>query len=278
MIKNDSMSTSTIWKYTGDYKYTCFSHASVVQNSDGSKTISCKLTKEIMGVEGDSNGPLDTMVRIKYYGVSSSSYKSSTTNKTDSEVKKVVDNWYKENIYNNNLESYVVNQVFCNDRSISDKSWSIGNGYNWDKTTLYGPYYRVQVIKSPSLLCENKNDKFTLKVDSLSTIKGMNNYGNNALNYPVGLITIDEVMLAGGVYNMMNSKYYMYIGSNQWTLSPTYVSTYEAGTAMAFVRYDGQVKNSTPNTLLAVRSVINIKSDVKIISGSGTEEEPYVIS
>ena len=49
----------------------------------------------------------------------------------------------------------------------------------------------------PTLICQNNNDKFTLKVDSLSSIKGTSGYGNNTLNYPVGLMTIDEIVLAG---------------------------------------------------------------------------------
>ena len=49
----------------------------------------------------------------------------------------------------------------------------------------------------PTLICSNDNDKFTLKVNSLSSIKGTSGYGNNTLNYPGGLMTIDEIVLAG---------------------------------------------------------------------------------
>ena len=73
----------------------------------------------------------------------------------------------------------------------------------------------------PTLICSNDNDKFTLKVNSLSSIKGTSGYGNNALNYPVGLITADEVALAGSVYNVMNSKYYLYTANSLWTLTPS---------------------------------------------------------
>ena len=275
--KTDSMSTSTVWKYTGEYKYTCFSNASVINNSDGSKNISCQLTTEIMGVVGNSNTPKDDQVKIKYYGVFSPSYESSTTNKTDSVIKTVVDNWYKENIYDKNLESYIVNQVFCNDRSISDKVWSVGNGYDWTTQTIYNPFYRMNYIKNPSLLCTNSNDEFTLKVDSLSSIKGTINYGNNALDYPVGLVTSDEVMLAGGLMNTMNSKFYINAGEGcyMWTASPTYNS--DEDMRIVYLNPNGSIGMTALSSVLGVRPIINLKSNVTIMSGAGTINDPYII-
>jgi hypothetical protein len=43
--------------------------------------------------------------------------------------------------------------------------------------------------------------------------------GNGDLTYPVSLITIDEVAVAGGKLEQSNSSYYLYTGSSYWTVS-----------------------------------------------------------
>ena len=70
-----------------------------------------------------------------------------------------------------------------------------------------------------TLRCQNKNDRFTV-VDG-------------TLLYPVGLVTAQDVALAGGYlsvdedhYNggvngtVNNESYYMYSYGNSWTMSP----------------------------------------------------------
>ena len=191
---------------------------------------------------------------------------------TDSLIKKIVDNWYKENIYDKNLESYIVNQVFCNDRSLYS-----GDGYSWTKATMYSPYHRV--LKQPSLMCQNQNDKFTLKVDSLSSIKGTSNYGNNALNYPVGIITVDEVILSGGFYGRMNSKYFVNTGGDygMWTASSMNYAPAAGDSNVFAVRPGGIVESAYVVLSFGVRPVINLKSDINVISGSGTVNDPYIL-
>ena len=129
----------------------------------------------------------------------------------------------------------------------------------------------------PTLICENANDKFTLKVDGLSSIKGTNGYGNNVLNYPVGLITVDEMVLAGGLYNVMNSKYYLNNNGYWWTSSPSYWSVNSASSLAWDVRSTWDLNYINPATVCGVRPVINLKPTAQISSGSGTELDPYII-
>ena len=278
--KTDSSSTVSIWKYTSDYKYTCFVYASFSNNQ-----VTCQIASEIKGVPAYSkttNGvttyiPYTNRAVVQYHGLFSKSYESATSNITDSAMKITLDNWYKTNIYDKNLESYLVNQTFCNDRSISQKSWSIGDGYTLNKTTLYDPYYRMMTSHEPTLICKNNNDKFTLKTNALSSIKGTNGYGNNALNYPVGLMTADEVVLAGGMYNVMNSKYYLYNGHSNWTSSPSSFSASITRLDVWNLVPSGALDVSTPKKWHGARPVINLNVNVKITSGSGTENDPYMI-
>ena len=192
-------------------------------------------------------------------------------------MKITLDNWYKTNIYDKNLESYLVNQTFCNDRSISQKSWSIGDGYTLNKTTLYSPYYRITTSREITLICQNSSDKFTLKTTSLSSIKGTSGYGNNALDYPVGLMTADEIVLAGGKYNVMNTKYYLYNGYYNWTLSASYFNTNDAYSFMWLMTPSGSIDHNSPTSVLGVRPVINLSSETLLTGGSGTENDPYIV-
>ena len=279
--KTDSSSTTSIWKYTSDYKYTCFNYASFSNNQ-----VTCQIASEIKGVPAYSkttNGvisyiPYTSRAVVQYHGLFSKSYESATSNTTDSAMKTTLDSWYKTNIYDKNLESYLVNQTFCNDRSISQKSWSIGDGYTLNKTTYYDPYYRMITSHEPTLICKNNNDKFTLKTNALSNIKGTSGYGNNALNYPVGLMTADEVVLAGGMYNVMNSKYYLYNGHYNWTSSPSSFYTSGATSSVWYLYPSGALDAASPTSWQGARPVINLNANVKITSGSGTENDPYEIS
>ena len=278
--KTDSSSITSIWKYTSDYKYTCFGYGTFSNNQ-----VTCQIASEIKGVKAYSkttNGvtsyiPYTNRAVIQYHGLFSKSYESATSNTTDSKIKTTFDSWYKTNIYDKNLESYLVNQTFCNDRSISQKSWSIGDGYTLNKTTLYDPYYRMITSNEPTLICKNNNDKFTLKTNALSSIKGTNGYGNNALNYPVGLMTADEVVLAGGMYNVMNSKYYLYNGQFNWTASASRFFANEAKSNVWYLDSSGALADTYPVSWQGARPVINLNVNVKIVSGSGTENDPYII-
>ena len=278
--KTDSSSTVSIWKYTSDYKYTCFDYGTFSNNQ-----VTCQIASEIKGVPAYSkttNGvtsyiPYTNRAVVQYHGLFSKSYESATSNTTDSKMKTTLDNWYKINIYDKGLESYIVNQTFCNDRSINQKSWSIGDGYTLNKTTLYDPYYRMITSHEPTLICKNNNDKFTLKTNALSNIKGTNGYGNNALNYPVGLMTADEVVLAGGRYDVMNSKYYLYNGHYNWTSSPSYFSANEARSNVWSLTPSGAFYNAYPPSWQGARPVINLASGTLMTGGSGTENDPYII-
>ena len=75
-------------------------------------------------------------------------------------------------------------------------------------TTSYIGYSRA-LNSQASLLCNNKNDFFTVE----------NNAGNKALTYPIGLIASDELMYAGINYRKANK--YSYVSSNilYWPMS-----------------------------------------------------------
>ena len=202
----------------------------------------------------------DTTMIVQPISYSSDSYVDTVTNNKNSTMKGTLDTWYKNNL--TSYESYLADEIFCNDRSVT-----VGTGYLTTPTTYYGTFTRLASKKSPSLKCVQDNDEFKLS----ST--------NTKLDYPISLITADEVALAGGVYNTINSDYYLYNGQYLWTLSPSYFSSTSFTANIWNVLPSGSL-NPWDNVSVSfgTRPVINLKSDVKISSGDGTSIAPFKIS
>ena len=107
------------------------------------------------------------------------SQRGTTTNST---IKTYLDNWYTKYFNENIGTSRFVKTTFCNDRNTTS-TWA-STGSNID----YAPYTRLSAdTPTPTFEC-NTADVVT----------------NN-----LGLITADEIVLAGGKYNTDNSAFYL---------------------------------------------------------------------
>ena len=106
---------------------------------------------------------------------------------SSSTIKGVLDNWYQNNLVNE-AEYLDGNAGFCGDRTPSTSSSSSnGTGGTGTTTTYYGAYIRLVSNNNPSLQCDSQ-DVYTT-TDSSS--------GNKSLQYPIGLISVDELALTG---------------------------------------------------------------------------------
>ena len=193
------------------------------------------------------------------------SYEKTTANENDSNIKKELDNWYKTHILGTSNESVIVDAGFCNDRSLAS-----GNGYtSTGSNTNYGPWRRYYQTKQPTLKCPQTNDLFTLSTSEK---------GNKALTYPIGLITVDELMLSGYADGYINKSAYTYSTNTYWTLSPSCFAT-DALAAIGFaLNFEGYPYGSAYVTNThGVRAVINLSSDAQISGGIGTANSPYEI-
>ena len=214
---------------------------------------SCNVVYKVTGYQSD------TRMTVRPISYSSKSLATAQTNNTNSAIKTTIDNWYK-----NNLTAYtskLADETFCNDRSISS-----GTGYKTDSYTFYGSYNRNADRRTPSLKCAQANDKFRVSNASAK------------LEYPVALITADELAMAGGVYNTSNTNYYLYNGQYQWSLSP---GNFAPGGSVADVWYVDPSGSLFPwyrvTGSFGVRPVINLKADTQITKGDGTALNPYVV-
>lgn len=186
---------------------------------------------------------------------------NATKNDTSSNVKTVLEEWYKTNLVNKDISitSLIEDKIFCNDRYINDEN----KGYSLINT-VYEPSLRILESKAPSLTCNNKNDCFTQLEAKI---------GNGALNYPVGLLTVDEVNIAGIISGIQNTNNYLYTGQTYWLLSPSH---YDSSAYNFVLNYLGYINSSKLNSSFGLRPVININSAVRA-EGNGSITNPYIL-
>lgn len=187
------------------------------------------------------------------------------SNDNDSEIKKVIDNWYENNMIE--YAKYLEDTVWCNDRSLFFGTLvgkdSTGSSFNYFSASC-----RVEHVlgtkEMPSTFCLNIDDSFTVSQDN----------GNGKLKYPVALLTADEVNMAGvcGVANCIRQYTFLAINKNFWTMSPM---------------IDGQMYStngygisslSLSSSTSGVRPSISLAPGARVSEGDGTVYDPFVIS
>ena len=132
----------------------------------------------------------------------------------------------------------------------------------------YGAYVRLITNKSPQLKCPTASDKFTVNTSN----------GNGALTYPVGLITADEVAMAGGKFGTGNSTYYLYTNQHYWSGSPSIFDSAYSSASEFIVYSSGSIGiNYVVDHGIGARPVVSLSSKVKL-SGNGTYSNPYTVS
>ncbi|MDY4544335.1 MAG: hypothetical protein SPE00_03335, partial [Bacilli bacterium] len=193
---------------------------------------------------------------------------------TPSTIKTAIDNWYKTTTLETDAttkELVSQDQIFCNDRSATTSSsgtpGEISGSMSTSTTYYYGAYVRLNINKSPKLTCTTASDKFTVNTGN----------GNGALDYPVGLITADEVAMAGGVWNTSNSSYYLYTNQYYWSGSPSIFNGVSSSTYGFGVAGSGRVDAHIVSDDGGARPVVSLSSKAKL-SGNGTYSNPYTVS
>ena len=190
-----------------------------------------------------------------------------------SDIKTYLDNWYANYTDLNKTGTKITDQIYCNDRTASiSRSGTAGEISSWASTGTtyyYGTYLRLygdSSNPSPSLKCTNTNDKFTS-----TTAKG-----NGKLSYSVGLITADEVNMAGADNHWSNNDSYYLSGAYYWLGSP---SGFYNGSSIEFsVIEDGSLFSyDVDRGDRGVHGVVSLSSESKLL-GSGTYNDVYVVS
>ena len=207
-------------------------------------------------------------VGFKYGAEGSSTYDATHANTNNSTILTNLETWYTNNL--KTYEKVIADTVWCNDKTnVTDTSydpWSITpNGLGYAKNvTYYGATQRLVGTSGsaggtgPSLKCNGELSK---------------------INSKVGLITADELALAGYAYNISNTTTYLQENATDtywWSLSP---SDFDGGVAGVWGVYgsDGYFGDNFVNLTRGVRPSISLKSTTNV-TGEGTSSTPYIIS
>ena len=193
-----------------------------------------------------------------------------------SDIKTYLDNWYANYTDLNKTGTKITDQIYCNDRtaSTSNVAYSTANYTtltSWNsKGTLYfyGANGRIDKDNNPMLTCAVDSDRFT--------VNKINGKGNSSLTYPIGLITIDEVEMAGNNWSERNTSYYL-LTMNDWLGSPNY---FRSGVSAAYGFYadnSGFLDLGPVSADFEVHPVVSLSSKAKL-SGNGTYSNPYTVS
>ena len=206
-------------------------------------------------------------VGFKFGTVGSSTYEATHANTNNSTILTNLETWYTNNL--KTYESVIDDTIWCNDKTVTDKSY---DPWGWDpnglgygtNTTFYGATQRLVGTSGsaggtgPSLKCNGELSK---------------------INSKVGLITADELALAGYAYAKNNTTTYLQENATDtywWSLSP-YI--FDGGDA--YVWYvsgsNGVFGSSYVYGAGGVRPSISLKSTTNV-TGEGTSSTPYIIS
>ena len=202
--------------------------------------------------------------RYSGYSYGANGINCTPPNCIDSTIKTYIENWFQNNLIDE--EDKLQGNPFCIDKSIGERptNWTWAN-------PVYGATSRTmreasQGPKNPQLKCPREEDKY-LKA-------------NGYLKYSIGLLTLDEASLAGGIgdSNTSNKQYYLYTGSIFWLGSPGAWYTSASWVIWPYVYSDGYFYAGWfVDNVVGVRPVLSLKSDTLYVSGDGSQSNPYIV-
>ena len=208
-------------------------------------------------------------VGFKYGTVGASTYDATHANTNKSTILTNLEAWYEKNNLKN-YEKVIADTVWCNDKTnVTDTTynpWNLSNvnGLGYAKNvTYYGATQRLVGTSGsaggtgPSLKCNGELSK---------------------INSKVGLITADELALAGYAYGLQNSTTYLQENATDtywWSLSPYFF--YGAGASVWYViGSNGYFGGNYVFLTYGVRPSISLKSTTNV-TGNGTSDKPYKV-
>ncbi len=253
-------------------------------------------------------------VGFMYGTAGSSTYAKTHANINKSTILQNLETWYKNNLAS--YESKLADTIWCNDKSTKtnqtittaslntttnklNKSVDTipGRGYGTN-LSLYSVAQRTvanyhytdtsnktygPVGTGPTLICPLDNDGG--KLSKLTVSDTIN--GNGALDYKVGLLTVDEVLYAGSIdyygyqaLNYNNSSINNYLRENStgawyWSFSPY---SFYGSAGVLNVGGSGCVSSYWVASTLGLRPAVSLTSATTISGGNGTSSNPFVIN
>ena len=188
------------------------------------------------------------------------------------------DSYYK---FNSSKDSYT-NMYYSNSDVAKPTldAWYTNTLSAYDSYIAEGDYYCEQAKVRLSDKYSSGSvtmDIYTSYTPNFKCVKDAN--GKGVVKARVGLITYDEIIHAGGYYNMSNATYYLSSSKYFWTMSPSGSVSSRARIWRSGVN-NGRVFNQDVSSTSALRPVINLKTSVLVTvkdpsKTPGTTSNPY---
>lgn len=220
-------------------------------NVDNNYVMIGDLTFRIVRINGDGtirivlNNVLDEARPYNTNSLANLSSVSTLALLSGSSLISYLNSWYDENF--REYSSFLTVGDYCTDTTFNN---------NISGITYSSVYERIFEDKAPNLFCSG-----------------------NIYSGKVGLLSVDEVVLAGAAENIPNTSYYLYnkdIPGNYVTSSSYFINV-SNNVAMINVMSNGALGDGvlvTNNSY--IRPVIQVSVSAKV-KGSGTIDDPYVI-
>ena len=299
-----------IVRITGDgsIKLALYDYSSASCTNTGGDLAFARYSGDTYTTKFNENNDDNAYIGFMYGTPNSTTYAATHANINKSTILQNLETWYKAK-----LTSYtdkLADTIWCNDKStvknvtanmfqpengVLDKFFMVYNGLGYQKeNTAYGSLIRIIGFDQgpnvytngtgPSLMCPKDNDGGKL---SKFTVDDTVN-GNGNLDYKIGLLTADEMVLAGmATYPVYTNNNYdqnsvtSYLRSNAtidwyWTLSPF---GFTGGVANVWVSgVGGFLDVGNVDDFGALRPVVSLKSATTISGGNGTSSSPFVVN
>lgn len=178
-----------------------------------------------------------------------------------SRTKEIVDEWYYKNIEQTGYSNYIEDTIWCNDRSDFEERLMLGTNITNRNVSRFFTTDASNLNTLLDFKCKRESDSFTVSTDN----------GNGNLTYPVGLLTIEEVILAGFTPEYSESQNYLVNGTSWSLMTPIGLNSSRVFLA--------SITNNTIGIRGSyLRPAISLKPNLIVKKGTGTSDNPYIIN
>ena len=258
-----------IVRVTGDgsIKLALYDYSSASCTNTGDNLAFARYTETTYTTAFNTNNGDNAYVGFMYGATGASSYAATHANTNKSTILTNLETWYKrkESSTQTYFDSQLADTIWCNDKSTTGLGYGTNSSYYGASTRMYA--------KTPTLICplDNNGGKLSkLTVDDTT-------YGNGALTYKIGLLTLDE-MIYSGYSKSGDTTQYLYKntgGNHYWSLSPDYCMASDSFLCMNVGGYYSNSPFVDPTG--ALRPSVSLISGIMIRGGDGTSTNPYII-
>ena len=201
-----------------------------------------------------------------------------TTNINSNNFKKINSSYYFQKNTNNNylLYSNILwriikitkdnNIVLIADDSITNLAYGKNKKYN---NSYLIKWMNIDDDKYTGILENNLNNtksyltKTETCIDNINNIKKITCKKTNKNNY-LSLLSVTDYINTGAENSFINNEKYTYLANNK-------------NKKIWFIDEDGKLNTSNGEDIYGVKPVISLKNKIKLISGDGSSNNPYIV-